>query len=127
MFQFVQNFLLHGIRVQQAHDDVHGRFAGKQGNDARRVVGFDFGQNDGDGLRIFVFQIVGQNLFVDVAELVPHRFTGGTADFFHDAGDAVFRQSLGQKAFGAFIVADDLARIGDFVDEVQIQLLDLLG
>jgi hypothetical protein len=35
------------------------------------MLGPDLGKNDGDGLRVFVLEIVGEHLFLHVGELLP--------------------------------------------------------
>lgn len=52
-------------------------------------AGLNLREDDGDGSRVFVLQVVGEDHFVDVAELVPHRPARGTANFLHDLADAV--------------------------------------
>tara|TARA_Y100001934_G_C11944051_1_gene581662 strand:- start:149 stop:346 length:198 start_codon:yes stop_codon:yes gene_type:complete len=42
------------------------------------------------------FQIVGEDGFIHIAELVPHSAAGGSADLFHDRFDLFFRQDDGQ-------------------------------
>jgi hypothetical protein len=56
---------------------------------SRGVFRLQLGQHHRDGLRIFVLEIVGEHLFLDVGEFLPHVAAGGAADFVHDAGDAL--------------------------------------
>ncbi len=88
------------------------------------MVGLDLAQHHGDGLRIFVLEIVGQHRLVDVAQLVPHGAAGRTTDFFHDHFDAVFVQRLEQQALGAFQRADQRAGGGDLIGELDEQPFD---
>ena len=66
-------------------------------------------QHHRDGLRVFVLEIVGEHLFLDVGELLPHVAAGGAADFVHDAADALGRQVLLQQALGGVVVAQQRA------------------
>ena len=72
------------LHAQHAHDHFHGEALRQQRQHAGGMVGLDLGQHHGDGLRIFVLEIVGQHRLVHVAELVPHGAAGRAADFLHD-------------------------------------------
>ena len=75
--------LHHGRQLDggRRHEQGGGLVEGEEhGEDARRMVGLQFGEYHGDGLGIFVLQVVGQHCLIDVAELVPH---GPTRRTFH--------------------------------------------
>src|ERR1700722_7559511 len=76
----LQNFFLHRFHAQHAVDDVERQLLGQDGEHARGMVRADFRQHDGDSLRIFVLEIVGEHLLLDVGELLPHVAAGGAAD-----------------------------------------------
>ena len=82
----VEHLLLHRLHAQHAHDHFHGEALGQLRQHAAGVVGLDLREHDGDGLRVFVLEIVGEHHLVHVAELVPHGAAGGAADLFHDRG-----------------------------------------
>jgi hypothetical protein len=127
LFDAFQDVLLDGFHVQHAHDDFHGEAFRQQGENAAGMVFLDLGQDHGDGLRVFVLEVVGEHLFVHVAELVPHGAAGGAADFFHDHGDAVFIEALQQKALGGGVGADQRTGIGNGVGEVDEQAFHEVG
>ena len=79
-----------------------------------------------DGLRVFVLEIVGEHLFLDVGELLPHVAAGGAADLFHDAADALGRQELLQQPLGGVVVAHQRAGRRHASDEFEQQALDRL-
>ncbi len=123
----VQHVLLHALHAQHAHHDFHGEGVGQQRQHARGMIGAHLGQHHGDGLRIFVLQVVGQHRLVHVAELVPHRAAGGTADLLHDLRGAVARHGLLQQPFGAFVAADEVAGGTHVIDEIDAQALHDIG
>ena len=84
LFDLVENVLLHAFHAQHALHDFEREFFRQRAQHAGGMFRLDLGQHDGDGLRIFVLQVVGQNGFVHVGELVPHGAAGRTADFLHD-------------------------------------------
>jgi hypothetical protein len=88
------------------------------------VFRLDLREDDGDRLRVLVLEVVGEHHFVDVAELVPHRAAGRTADLFHDVVDAVLAEDLGEETLGALIAADERAGCRDRVGEVDEEALD---
>jgi hypothetical protein len=104
-----QNFLLHRLHPQHAVDHVERELLREDRQYARRVFGPDFREHDRDGLRVFVLQVVGEHLFLDVGELLPHVAAGRTANFFHDVADALGRQVLLQQALGGVVVAGERA------------------
>jgi len=58
----------------------------------------DLAENDGDGLRAFVFQKFSEDLFVHIIKLIPHRATGGTADFrVIEMGEQLVRLMLANR------------------------------
>ena len=59
--------------------------------DARRVVGIDLRQNHRNGLRVLVLQVVRENVFLNVGELLPHVSACGTTDLLHDDRDLFAR------------------------------------
>ena len=91
------------------------------------MIRTDLGQHDGDGLRVFILEIVRQHGFVHIAELVPHGAAGGPADLIHDLRRALARQGLLQQPLGAFITADQVARGSHVINEVEAQTLHNLG
>ena len=92
LLDLVEDFLLHRLHAQHAHDDFQREVLGQLRQHARGVLGLDLGEHDRDGLRVLVLQVVGEHGLVHVAELVPHGPAGGTADLLHDEVDAVLRQ-----------------------------------
>lgn len=66
-------------------------------------------------------------MLVDIAELIPHGASGRAADFFHDDGNTVFIQSLGQQTFGAFIRSHQHTGIGNTVHKFYKELFDNIG
>ena len=113
----LQHLLLHRFHLQHAADDVEREVLGQDGKHARRMLGPELGQHDGDGLRIFVLEIVRQHLFLHVGELLPHVAAGGAADLVHDAADALRRQVLLQQPLGGVVVAEQRARGRQPADE----------
>ena len=93
----VEHLLLYRLHAQHPHDDLHGEAFGKLREDARGVFRLDLREDDGDSLRVFVLEVVGEHHLVDVAELVPHRAAGRTADLLHDVVDAVLAEDLGEE------------------------------
>jgi hypothetical protein len=92
----LQDFFLHRLHAQHAVDHVERQFLRENGEHARGVLRADLRQHHGDGLRIFVLEIVGEHLFLDVGELLPHVAAGGAANFFHDVADPLGWQVLMQ-------------------------------
>ena len=88
------------------------------------MVGLDLRQHDGDGLRVFVLQIVGQHLLIHVGQLVPHGAAGRTADLLHDGVDLVLAHDLGQQALGAVEGTDQRAGGGNLFGEFDEQSFD---
>ena len=84
-------------------------------------------KHHGNGLRVFVLEIVRQHLFLDVGELLPHVAAGGAANLVHDAADALSRQILLQQAFGGVVVAEQGAGSRHAADEFEQQLLNRFG
>ena len=72
-FDIVENVFLHRLHTQHACDNFHRKAFRQLRQHARGVVGLDLGDHDRDRLRIFVLQIGGENGFIDVGQLVPHR------------------------------------------------------
>src|SRR3546814_4432172 len=57
-------------------------------------------------LRVLVAQIVGEDVLVDVAQLIPHRPASRAADLLHDRHRAILGEDLGEQALGALVTAD---------------------
>jgi hypothetical protein len=112
---------------QHAHDDLHGEGVRQQHQHPGGVVGLDHRQHNGDGLRIFVLQVAGENLLADIAELVPHGATGRATDFLHDLGDAVPGQGLQQQALGTLEAAEDAAGSPKVLYEIDAEIFDGVG
>ena len=88
----LQDFLLHRLHAQHAVDHIEREIFRQDGEHARGVFRADLRQHHGDGLRIFVLQIVGEHLLLHVGELLPHVAAGRPADFLHDVADPLGRQ-----------------------------------
>ncbi len=88
------------------------------------VLRLQLRQHHRDGLRVFVLEIVGENLFLHVGELFPHVAAGGAADLVHDAVDALRRQVLLQQALGGVEIAHQRARGRHARDEFEQHVLD---
>ena len=123
----LDDVLLHRFHLQHAGDDVEGEILRQDRQHARGMFGAQLRQHDRDRLRVFVLEIVRQHFFLNVGELFPHVAAGRSADFIHDAADALFRQILLQQAFGGVVVAQQCARSRHASDEFQQQGLDLVG
>ncbi len=108
-------------------DDVHRQLLGQDRQHAGGMLGRDLGQHDGDGLRVFVLEVVGEHVLLHVGELLPHVAAGRPADLLHDDVDAVGRQELLKQALGGIVVADERAGVAHVEDELDHQLLDELG
>jgi hypothetical protein len=91
------------------------------------VVGLHLRQHHGDGLRVFVLQIVGEHRLVHVAQLVPHGATRGTADLFHQGVHLFRRHERVQQALGLLVGAHDRARRAHARDELDQQFFDDAG
>ncbi len=89
LLDLFENFLLHRVERQHPLDDVHRQLFREGGEDLAGVLGVDLAQNDCDGLRVFVLEVGREDVFLNVAQLLPHVAAGGAADFFHDRIDAV--------------------------------------
>ena len=89
LLDLVEDFALHGSMRSMRLTHFQGEVLGQGRQHAGGVLRLDLGQHHRDGLRVFVLQIVGEHVFVHVAELVPHGATGRTADFLHDGVDLV--------------------------------------
>ena len=123
----IDDVLLHGLHAQQAHDHFHGEVFRQKRQNTGRMVGADARQDDGDGLRVLVLQVVGEHRFVHVAHLVPHGAAGGAAHFFHDGIDALPGQGRVEQAFGGVDGADQTARRRQLVGEFDEQPFDDRG
>ncbi len=106
-FDPLENFLLDRLHAQHAHDDVEGEFVRQNREKAGGVLWPDLRQNDRNGLRVFVLQIVGEHFFLNVGELLPDIASRRTTDFFHDGVDFVLRQNAGQHALGDIVIAGE--------------------
>ena len=120
----VEDVLLHAFHAQHALHDFQREFLGQRGQHARGVFGLDLGEHDGDGLRIFVLEIVRQHRLVHVGELVPHGAAGRSADFLHDLGDFFPGMNAGDHPLGGFVGAHQRAGARHLRDEIDQQLLD---
>jgi hypothetical protein len=77
-----------------------GEFFRQGGRHHGRMRLVDLAQNDGDGLRVFIFQKISEDLFIPIIKLAPHRATRGTTDFFHDVADPILAEDLRQHRLG---------------------------
>ncbi len=124
LLDLVENVLLHAFHAQHALHHFQGEFLGQGAQHAGGMFRLDLGQHHRDGLGIFVLEVVGQDGFVHIAQLVPHGAAGRAADFFHDGADLVVGQDVGQQALGGFIGAHQRAGARHLADEFHQQLLD---
>ncbi len=122
-----KNLFLNRFHAQHAVYDVQRQLFGENGKHARGVFGADLRQHHGDGLRIFVLEIVGEHLLLHVGELLPHIASRRPADFLHDGADAFGRKELLQQALGGVVVTHDRTRSGHARDEFEQKIFDLLG
>ena len=88
--------------------------------------GLIFAEHHRHRLRVFVLEVVGEHLFLDVGKLFPHIAAGGAADLLHDAADALGRQELLQQPLGGVVVAHQRAGRRHPSDELEQQVLDRL-
>ena len=123
----LQNFLLHRFHAQHAVDDVERQIFRQDGEHARRMFRPDLRQHDGDSLRVFVLEIIGEHLLLHVGELLPHVAAGRTADFLHDIADPFRRQILLKKPLRRVISPHDRAGGRHARDEFDQQVLNLFG
>jgi hypothetical protein len=65
----------------------------------------DLGKNNSDSLRVFVLEVVGENVLLYVGELLPHVAPRRPADFFHDPADAIGRQHRREQSLGRIEIA----------------------
>ena len=126
-FDPLQDLLLHRLHAQHAVDDVQRQLLGQDREHPRGVIRSDLREHDGHGLRIFVLEIIGEHLFLDVGELLPHVAAGRPADFVHDVADPFGRQILLQQTLGRVIGAHQGARRRHPRHEFKQQILDQLG
>ena len=124
LFDLVENVLLHRFHAQHALHHFEGELLRQGAEHAGGVLGLDLGQHHRDGLRIFVLQIVGENGFVHVGELVPHGAAGRTADFLHDHADLVGLDEALEQPLGGFVGAHQRAGRGDLRHELDQELFD---
>ena len=108
-------------------DDFHAEGLGKDRENPRGVVGADLRDDDGDGLRIFVLEIVRENHFADVTQLVPHRPAGRPADLVHDGVDFIAVQDFLQEPLSACVGSGQRRGRRHLIDEVHEQPLDDSG
>ncbi len=123
----VDDLFLHRFHAQHAVDAFEREGLGKGREHAGGMVRADLGQDHRHRLRVFVLQIIGEDLLVHVGELVPHGPAGWAAQFFHDLGDALAADDLGEHAFGTFRRADQRAGRGNLFGEFHIKPLDDVG
>ncbi len=71
-----ERFLLHRLHAQHAVDDVDREVVREDREHARGMVGAQARQDDGDGLRVFVAQVVRQDLGLDMRQPLPHAPAG---------------------------------------------------
>ncbi len=71
LFDALDDFFLHRFHLEHAVDDVEREILGQDAEHARRMLRLQLRQHHGDGLRIFVLQVVRENLFLHVRELFP--------------------------------------------------------
>src|SRR5262245_57335867 len=119
----LDHLLLHSLHLQHASDDVERHVLGQDREHARGMLRLQLREHDRDGLRIFVLQIIGEHLFLDVGELLPHVAAGGAADLVHDAGHAVRRQILLQQPLGGVEIAHQRAGGRHARDEFEQHVL----
>src|SRR5215510_5727062 len=90
----LDDLLLDRLHPQHAADDVEREFARQDGEDAGGMLGPDLAEHHREGLRVLVLQIVGEDVLLDVGELLPHVAAGRSADLLHDAANPLGRQVL---------------------------------
>ena len=106
---------------------VERQVLGQDGEHARGMFRPDLRQHHGDGLRVFVLEVIGEHLLLHVGELLPHVAAGGAADFLHDVADPLRRQVLLQQPLGRVVIAHDRAGRRHARDEFEQQIFDQLG
>ena len=127
LFDALDHFLLHRFHLQHAVDDVERHVLGQDREHARGMLGLEFRQNHGNGLRVFVLEVIGENLFLDVGELLPHVAAGRSANLVHDSDDALRRQILLQQPLRGVEIAHQGARSRHPRDEFEQHVLDGVG
>jgi hypothetical protein len=120
----LDHLLLHRFHPQHAVDHVEREVLGQDGEHARGMLGPQLGEHHRHGLRVFVLEIVGEHLLLDVGELLPHVAARRTADLLHDAADPLRRQILLQQPLGRVVGAHHRARGRHARDEFQEQAFD---
>ena len=105
----VDYFFLYRFHPQHAVDDFQGKCLWEGRQHAGRVIWADLGDDDRNRLRIFVLEIVGEDMLVHISELVPHRSSGRAAQLFHDLVAALTADDLGEETLSAFRGADERA------------------
>src|SRR5712672_166766 len=123
----LDHLLLHRLHLEHAVDDLEREVLRQDGEHARRVLGLELGEHHRDRLRVLVLEIIGENLLLDVGELLPHVAPGRASDLVHDAADAFRRQILMEQPFGRVEVAHDRAGGGEPRHEFEQQALDRRG
>ena len=123
----VENLLLHHFHVQHANDHFHGEGFRKDAQHHRGMIRLDLGQHHGDGLGIFVLEVIRQDLLTHVAELVPHGASGRPPDLLHDVVDPFLADRLEQEPLRALVGADQRAARRDLLDELTEQPLHGVG
>jgi hypothetical protein len=127
LLDIVKDVLLHHLHAQHPHQRLDRGLLGQARQHPGGVLGADLGQDDRDGLRVLVLEVRGEHVLIDVAELVPDRTSGRTADVLHDRGHLARLEELAEQALGGLIAADQAAGAAEAQGEVAEQGLDHLA
>ena len=94
LFDALDHFFLHRFHFQHTIDAVEREILRQDRQNACGMLRAQFREDDSDGLRILVLEIVRQNLFLNIGELFPHVAAGRTANFVHNAANTFRRKVL---------------------------------
>src|SRR5215510_1833461 len=120
----LDDLLLDRLHPQHAADDVERELARQDGENAGGMLGPELAEHHRDGLRVFVLQIVGEDVLLHVGKLLPHVAAGWSADLLHDAADPLGRQILLQQPLGRVIVAQEGTGRRHARDKLEQEILD---
>jgi hypothetical protein len=127
LFETVHHVLLHRVHLQHAADDVDRDLLGQDGEHPAGMCRGQLREHHRDGLRVLVLEIIGEHVFLHMGQLLPHVAAGGTADFVHDADNALGGQKLLEQAFGRLVIAHDGAGARQPLHELDDQPFDRRG
>ena len=96
----LERFLLDVFHLQHTVHHIDRELVRKDREDARGMIRPDAGEDDGNGLRILVAQIVCEHVRVDVGQALPHAAACRSLDLVHERLDLLRRQDLRQELRG---------------------------